>query len=161
MGGPAEGDPILRSTCEQIVTLIAQAVDAEPAQNHKVLMIPGGFQVGRQIAIDATEPGGTLNLCRLSILNVHDAPAGEAARIEYEHDKAGKFETRRVYSVQSVRRRGEDLVLLENFLAISPETVREEDFRAISSEAYAQTVVKSVQDWTRYRAWQLQTLRHK
>jgi hypothetical protein len=54
------------------------------------------------------------------------------------------------------------LVLLENFLADDPQLVREEDFRPILSEAYAQqTVLKSVQDWARYRAWQRQEQQQK
>lgn len=161
MAGETSSDKLLRSTCERIVTIIAGAIDTEPEANRKILMVPGGIKVGQQITIDATEPGGLMNVCRLSILNVHEAPAGEVARIEYEHDKQGKFGAHRVFSVQSVRRVGDDLVLLENFLALSPEAVREEDFRPIGSEKYAQTVVKSLEDWTRYRAWQLQNARQK
>ena len=99
-----------------------------------------------------------MNRCRLSFLNPDLAPDGEIVRIEYEHDKQGKYGVHRVYSVQSVRRQGRTLVLLENFLAENVQTVREEDFRPILSEAYAQeTVLKSVRDWTGYRAWQLQS----
>lgn len=150
-------DQLLQATCEEIVTVIAQSIEAEPVQSRQVMRLPAGAEVGHQIGIDATEKGGLLNRCRISILNVDAAPAGEAARIEYEHDKQGKFGVRRVYSIQSVRRRYGGLVLLENFLAESPEMVREEDFRPIESEAYARTtVLKAVQDWARYRAWQLQ-----
>jgi len=64
--------------------------------------------------------------------------------------------------VQSVRRWGGKLVLLENFMAESPATVREEDFKPIVSEAYGRGgVLKSVHDWVLYRAWQLQEARKK
>jgi hypothetical protein len=46
---------------------------------------------------------------------------------------------------------------MENFLAESSQTVREEDYRPILSDSYAQeTVLKSIQDWTKYRLWQIQ-----
>lgn len=157
MSDGTQTDRLLQTTCQQIVTEIARAVDAEPPGSRKGLRIPGGPEVGRQITIDATEKGGPMSISRFSILDVNLAPAGELARIEYEHDKQGKFGIHRVYSVQSIRRRGGELVLLENFLAENSVTVREEDFRPIGSEAYAQkTVLKGVQDWARYRAWQLQ-----
>jgi hypothetical protein len=162
MSQAAEADGLLQATCEAIVTEIAQAVDAEPGATRKALRVPGGPEVGWQIKIDATEKGGHMSICRMSILDVNSAPEAEAARIEYEHDKEGKFGVHRVYSVQSIRRRGDELILMENFLADSPATVREEDFRPISSEAYAQkTVLKCVSDWARYRAWQLQEERVK
>ncbi|HVQ43679.1 MAG TPA: hypothetical protein VMT30_01805 [Candidatus Saccharimonadia bacterium] len=156
-----EPDEILQATCQEIVTLVATAIDAESSGELRVMRLPGGAEVGRQMTIDATESGGRMNRCHLSILNADTAPAEEVVRIEYEHDKQGKFEQRRVYSVQSVRRRGGKLVLLENFIAENPETVREEDFRSITSDSYARTAVKSVQDWTRYRTWQLQQTRKR
>ena len=149
-------------TCGEIVRAIAIVVDRAMPDNRKIVRIPDGPEVGQQITIDATEPAGLLNRCRLSILNVDLAPAGEAARIEFEHDKKSAFETRRVYSVQSVRRMDGELVLLENFIADSPKTVREADFREIASPAYARTtVLKSLQDWIRFYEWQLQEARKK
>ena len=72
-------------------------------------------------------------------------------RLEYDHDKQGKFEVRRVYSIQSVRRVRGELVLLENFLAENSSDVREADFRPVLSESYARaTVLSTVQDWIRY-----------
>jgi hypothetical protein len=149
-------DPVLQTTCNDIVTLIAEAIDREPAGNRQAMSLPGGGVIGQQITIDAAEEG-KMNRCRFSILDVNQSPAGEVARIEYVHDKQGKFEVRRVYSIQSVRRQAGGLTLLENFLALGPDSVREEDFRPIRSEAYAQTVVlKAVRDWAHWRQWQLQ-----
>ena len=153
-------DQLLQQTCEEIVTAIATVIDAEPAASKKVLRLPDGPELGRQISIDATEPGGPANTCRMSILNTELAPAGEVARIEYEHERQGKYGIHKVYSVQSVRRQAGRLVLLENFLADNPALVREADFRPIASEAYAKkSVLKSVNDWSLYRAWQLQETR--
>ena len=150
-------DQLLQATCEQIVLTVAQAVDAEHGRGTLDLRVPGGPVVGRQITVDATEPSGLMNKCRLTILNVDLAPEGEAARIEYEHDKETKYGQQRVYSIQSVRKRHGQLELLENFLATSPDTVREADFRPIQSESYAQsTVLGTLKDWVNYRAWQLQ-----
>jgi len=150
-------DHLLQATCEQIVLMVAQAVDAEGGQGVMDLRIPGGPVVGRQVSIDATERGGPVNKCRLTILNIDLAPEGEAARMEYEHDRQTRFGLQRVYSVQSVRRRNGKLELLENFLATVPEQVREADFRPIQSESYAQaTVLGTLRDWVNYRAWQLQ-----
>jgi hypothetical protein len=156
MNLPAD-DKLLQETCETIVKSAAQAIDAEPAARAVSLRVPGGQMVGKQILIDASEKGNAHNICRLAIMNADISPEGEVARIEYEHDKQTKFGIQRVYSIQSVRRRSGELVLLENFLADSPSEVREQDFRPISSESYARaTVLKTLEDWTRYRAWQLQ-----
>lgn len=150
-------DQLLQATCEQIVMMVAQAVDAEHGQGTMDLRVPGGPVVGRQISIDATEQGGLTNKCRLTILNTDLAPEGEAARMEYEHDKETKYGPQRIYSIQSVRRRSGQLELMENFLASSPEAVREADFRAIQSESYAQTtVLGTLKDWVNFRAYQLQ-----
>jgi hypothetical protein len=147
---------LLQATCEQIVLTVAQAVDAEGGRGVMDLRIPGGPVVGRQVTIDATEQGGLANKCRLTILNIDLAPEGEAARVEYEHDKQTKFGLQRVYSVQSVRRRNGQLELLENFLANVSNQVREADFRPIQSESYAQkTVLGTLKDWVNYREWQL------
>lgn len=149
-------DQLLQATCEQIVLMVAQAVDAEHGQGTMDLRVPGGPVVGRQITIDATEQGGLMNKCRLTILNTELAPEGEAARMEYEHDKETKYGLQRVYSIQSVRKVHGKLELMENFLASSPETVREADFRPIQSESYAQTtVLGTLKDWVNYRSWQL------
>jgi hypothetical protein len=153
-------DQLQPETCEAIVAETARAIDAEPPSQTSDVRMPGGPVVGRQIMIDATEKGGLLNRCRLTVLNADLAPDGEAARLEYEHDKQGKFGIQRVYSIQSVRKRGTKLVLMENFLAPSADAVREEDFRPIGSEAYAQAALKTLQDWVRYRAWQLQEGKH-
>jgi len=162
MSDVTQTDQLQQATCEAIVTEIAKAVDAEPSGARMVMRVPGGPEVGWQITVDATEKGGLKSICRLSVLNVDLAPEGEVARVEYEHDKKGKFEARTVYSVQSVRRRGGELVLLENFMAEGPATVREEDFKQILSEAYGRGgVLKSVHDWVQYRAWQLQEQRKK
>ena len=152
-----EKDKLLQATCDRIVLMVAQAVDDEHGQGTQDLRIPNGPVVGRQITIDATEQGGLMNKCRLTILNTDLAPAGEAARLEYEHDKETTHGTQRIYSIQSVRKRNGQLELLENFLATSPETVREADFRPIQSESYAQsTVLGTLKDWVNYRTWQLQ-----
>jgi hypothetical protein len=157
-----EHDKILQATCENVLVMVAQAIDNEKGQGLVDLRLPGGPVVGKQLAIDATEKGGKLNKCRLTVLDVNQAPEGEAARIEYEHDKETKHGLTRVYSIQSVRRRAGKLELLENFLATSPEDVREADFRPIQSEAYAQqTVLGTLRDWALYRAWQLQEQRKK
>jgi len=150
-------DELLQETAEAIVTTIAEAIDGEKG-NVQVVHLPNGPEVGRQITIDATEKGGLKNMCRLSFLNPDIAPDGEVVRMEFEHDKQGSYGVHEVYSVQSVRRINRKLVLMENFLAENVHAVREEDFRPILSEAYAkQTVLKSVQDWTRFRKWQRQT----
>jgi hypothetical protein len=92
-----------------------------------------------------------MNVCRLSLLDPDLAPAGEVVRIEYEHDKQTSHGISRVYSIQSIRGRAGELVLLENFLAAAPGEVRETDFRPIQSERYAQqTVLSTLKDWTRY-----------
>lgn len=154
-------DKLLQATCSAIVSVTAAAIDNELASHTANLKLPGGPVVGKQITIDASEKG-MVNLCRLSALDSALAPEGEVVRVEYEHDEQGKYGLRRVYSIQSVRKRGAELVLLENFLAESPESVREADFRPISSEFYAQsTVLKTLQDWTRFRAWQRQEAKRK
>jgi len=163
--GVSGSDQLLQATVQAIVTAVSAAVDAEPRPGVVSLSIPGGPAVGRQITIDAThapQTEGLHNICRLSVLDPDLAPAGEMARLEYEHDKQTKFGLQRVYSIQSVRRYGADLVLLENFLAENAASVREEDFRPIESEAYAQgTVLATVQEWVHYRAWQLQQVASK
>ncbi|GAC1371551.1 MAG: hypothetical protein NVSMB39_5400 [Candidatus Saccharimonadales bacterium] len=147
----------MNEVCQEIITIIAGAVDAESAQDRQVISTPGGTEVGQQIVLDAAEATGLMNLCRLSILNVDIAPAGEAARIEFEHEKQTPEGKKRVYSVQSVRRVDGKLVLLENFMAHSAKNVREADFSEISSETYARdTIMKSLQEWVKFRAWQLQ-----
>lgn len=142
--------------CEQIVAAISKSMNAENPAAVQIMRIPGGPEVGRQFMIDAPKEDGLMNRARLSLMNPDLAPAGEVARIEYESDKQGRFGVKRVYSIQSVRRHGSDLELLENFLAESAATVREDDFRPIESAEYARdTVLKSVQSWVDYRAWQL------
>ncbi len=158
MSGTASAqDQLLPATCEAIVAAVQAVVAAEPMKNIQAVVLPNGTAVGQQLVIDATGKDGRVNRCRLSMLNPDMAPAREVVRMEFEHDKDGKFGVHRVYSVQSVRRVNLDLVLLENFMADSPETVREEDFRPILSEAYVRkTVLKAVEDWSNYRAWQRQ-----
>jgi hypothetical protein len=152
-----ERDQLLQATCEAIVTSAAQCADAEPEGTVMALRLPGGQIVGKQVVIDATEKGGPLNKCRMAVLNPELAPEGEVARIEYEHDKQTKHGMQRVYSIQSVRKRGGELVLLENFLAENAAAVREADFRRIESESYAQqTVLQTMREWAHFRAWQLQ-----
>lgn len=147
------------ATCRQIIELVESAVRLDRARVTRV-HIPSGMEVGQQLTIDATEQGGLLNQCRLSLLDVKVAPDNEVVRIEYEHDKAGKPQPHRVYSVQSVRRRGDAFVLLENFIADNPATVREADFRSIPAEAYAHdTVLKTLSDWVEFYRWQLQNAR--
>jgi len=142
------------------VSEATKAVDQELVSHTLSLRLPGGPVVGKQVTVDATEKSGLLNMCRIAVLNPDVAPEGEVVRLEYEHDRQTKFGPQRIYSIQSVRRQGGRLVLLENFLAESPDHVREEDFRPISSEAYArQTVLKTLHDWAVYRAWQLQKTR--
>jgi hypothetical protein len=157
-------EPTLQNTqslpdmCWAIVDAVATVIGAEPPTGVRPLRLPNGQEVGRQIMIDATQADGLMNRCRMMILNADLTPMAEAARIEYEHDKQGKFGVRRVYSVQSVRRERGIMTLVENFLAEDSRSVREEDFRPITSAEYArQTVLKSVQDWANYRAWQLRT----
>jgi hypothetical protein len=144
--------------CWQIVDVISTAIGAEPPTTVQPLRLPNGQEVGRQIMIDATQADGLMNRCRMMILNADLTPTAEAARIEFEHDKQGTFGVRRVYSVQSVRRERGVMTLVENFLAESARSAREEDFRPITSAQYARdTVLKSVQDWVNYRAWQLRS----
>lgn len=151
-----DSDRLLQSTCEQIVDMAQQALALEQPAAITAMHSADGPSVGRQITIDATEPKGLLNVCRLSVLDPGLAPGGEAVRIEYEHDKATPSGHIRVYSIQSVRRQAGQYILFENFLADDPTLVREQDFRAISSESYAQqTVLKSLEDWTKFRAYQL------
>jgi hypothetical protein len=149
-------DQLQQSTCEAIVSTAASVVDSEPASLAKALKTPDGTTVGKQITIDATEADGLLNMCRISVLNPDLAPEGEIVRIEFEHEKETKFDIQMTYSIQSVRRRSGQLLLLENFLSDSPELVREDDFRPIRLESYArQSVLGTLQDWSRFRAWQL------
>lgn len=151
-------DQQLQSFCEKIITKVAESIDKEPDEAKLTLRVPGGPEIGQQIRVDATDAQGLKNICVLSILNVNLSPASEVARIENERERQGKFSVQAVYSVQSIRRQAGRLVLLENFIAEGPATVREEDFRVISSEQYAKSVLQSVEDWARYRAWQLQEL---
>lgn len=148
-------DELLQETCQMIITTVAEAIDREPPG--RVTVLNEGGVVGKQIVLDASEQAGRYNLCRLAVLDVDTSQFGEAARIEFEHDKDTKFGVQRVYSIQSVRKKAGKFFLLENFLATGPESVREADFRPIMSESYAQeTVLKTLRDWTRYRQWQLQ-----
>jgi hypothetical protein len=159
---PPEHDKLLQATCEAIVTAAAQCVDNEPADHVTGLALPEGQVVGKQITVDATEQGGLLNTCRISVLDAAMAPHGEVARIEFEHDKQTPHGVLRVYSVQSVRRQAGELKLLENFLAENAAAVREADFRPIESESYAQeTVFKTLQEWATYRRYQLQQAKLK
>ncbi len=149
-------DELTQEVCAEILALIQQAIETENPRTVSVVRIPNGPEVGRQITINAAEENGPANQARLSLLNADLAPAGEAARVEYEHDKPGKFGMRRVYSVQSIRRVRGKLELLENFMAQDAQSVREEDFRAIESGAYGrETVLKSLASWVDYRAAQL------
>jgi hypothetical protein len=157
MTAEIESDASLQATCGEIVALVTEAVNAESPQKWISLRLPNGPIVGNQILIDATEKKEVVNLCRLSSLNPDLAPEGEVARMEYEHDKQTKYGMQRVYSIQSVRRHGSQLVLLENFMAATSRDVREEDFRPIQSDQYAQqTVLATLKEWTHYRAWQIQ-----
>jgi O-phosphoseryl-tRNA(Cys) synthetase len=154
----AEGaDKLLQTTCSEIVATVTKTVEAESSQQKTSLRLPNGPVVGNRIVIDATEKEEVVNICRLSLLNPDLAPEGEVVRIEYEHDKQTKFGMQRVYSIQSVRRKAGQLILLENFLAATARDVREEDFRPIQSDQYAQqTVLATLTEWARYRAWQIQ-----
>jgi hypothetical protein len=148
---------LLQATCEAIVNEAMQAVDGEPASLIKTMLGPEGKPIGRQMTIDATEgEKGLLNMCRIAVLNPDVAPAGEIVRIEFEHEKEAQFEYLLIYSVQSLRRKNGKYVLLENFLADGPESVRESDYHEVLSEAYAQkTVLSTLRDWARFRGWQL------
>lgn len=165
MAAVGDQDRLLQETCQAIVRVAAGAIDAELVGRTAMMRVANGPVVGKQIMIDATnatEKDGLLNTCSIAVLNPELAPEGEVVRIEYEHDKQTKFGVQRVYSIQSVRRRGGELVLLENFLAPNAAAVREADFRQIHSESYAQeTVLKSLQEWAHFRAWQLQEMRKK
>jgi hypothetical protein len=155
MGPVPEQDLLLQETCEAIVMTAARCLDAEPNNQVTGLALPGGQVVGKQMTITTAEPGGPMNECRISVLDSAVSPRNEVARIEYEHDKQTSHGPTRVYSVQSVRRRAGELVLMENFLAESAEHMREEDFRPIVSESYAQqTVLKTLKEWTGYRNYQ-------
>lgn len=152
----------MNEACKEFVTVVARAIDAEPAGTRATVRLPHGAEVGQQIVIDITEADKLLNRCKLSIKDVNLAPAGEAARVEYEHDKATPSGTRRVYSVQSVRQIDGQLRLYENFMSNESNAVREEDFQEISSVTYAQdTLLKTLNGWVNYRAWQLQQERKK
>lgn len=154
--GGVDEQRLMQSTCEEMVAMIRGAAAAEPPSNVTTLQVPNGPVVGKQFTIDATEPKGPMNRCRLSIMDPVVAPAAEAARLEYEHEKAVPSGVIHVYSIQSVRQQAGRYVLLENFLAERPEAVREQDFRPISSADYAQTVLKGLESWVKYRAYQLQ-----
>jgi hypothetical protein len=154
---PNKYDQLLQDTCKLIVSTVAEAIDAEPATLVTRLGLESGLEYGRQIVISVPQEDGLLNVCRLTVLNSSLNPEAEVARIEYEHDKQTKFGLERSYSLQSVRKRGAELVLMENFLADAPEHVREADFRPILSDSYAQeTVLKNLREWTGYRAYQIQ-----
>jgi hypothetical protein len=153
----SSADEILPETATEIVKTVTEAVDSEAPGRTEVVKSDTGQILGRVLVIDATEKkkGALFNLCRLSVLNDNMNETGEVVRLEYEHDKDTKYGNQRIYSVQSVRRQGGKFVLLENFLAESPETVREADFKPISSESYAQqTVLSTLRDWTKFRLWQ-------
>jgi hypothetical protein len=152
----AADDRLMQSTCEEMVALLRGAFAAEPPGNVTTLQVPNGPVVGKQFTIDATETDGLMNRCRLSLMDPVTAPASEAARFEYEHEKESGNDIIEVYSIQSLRQQAGKYVFLENFLAEQPETVREQDFRPISSAAYAQTVLKGLEGWIKFRAYQLQ-----
>lgn len=156
-------DELELETCQAIVTTAAQAIDAElPGHATDLRLADNPTVIGRQITIDATEKGGLLNRCRVAVLDPAMAPEGELVRIEYEHEKAGASGPQRVYSAQSVRKRAGNLILMENFLATDAQHLREEDFRPIHSEAYGRTtVLATLQEWTHFRAWQIQELKKK
>lgn len=152
-----EHDRLLQATCQEIVKVVGEVISWGPAGAVASMHAAGDFEVGRQTTIDATEKGGLMNICRFSILNPDVVPNEEVARLEYEHDKQGKLGLIRAYSIQSVRRKSGELVLMENFLADDPTRVREADFRPVQSEAYAQqTVLATAREWAQYRKWQLQ-----
>ncbi len=156
-GKPNKYDQLLQDTCKMIVTTVAEAIDKEPSAGITKLGTESGMEFGRQIVISVPQKDGLLNVCRLTVLNARLNAEGEIARIEYEHDKQTKFGVERAYSLQSVRSHDDELVLMENFLADAPEHVREADFRPILSDSYAQeTVLQTLGEWTRYRAYQIQ-----
>lgn len=153
-----DSDKLLQDTCKMIVDTVAEAVNTEPPGRTQVIKSESGQVLGRQLVIDASdraEEKGMMNLCRLTALDPNASDVFEVARIEYEHDKKGKYGNQRIYSLASVRWAGGEMELKENFLADGPETVREADFEKISSESYAQqTVLGTLRDWTKYRLWQ-------
>jgi hypothetical protein len=157
-----QSDKLLQATCQAIVETVAKALDAEPPGSVELIKAPNGAFAGKRVMYNATdaEKGGLLNLCRISIITPELSPVRELARIEYEHDKQGKFGLQKAYSVQSVRRNAVgELVLSENFLAADENHVRDEDFQPIHSEAYAQqTVLGTLKDWIKFRKWQLQQM---
>ncbi len=145
----------MNEACQEFITTIAQAIDAEPVKFRATIKTPAGVVVGQQVVIDTAEPGAPMKRCKISIFDVGLAPAGEAARVEYEHDKKTNAGLKRVYSVQSVRSVDGQLALYENFMT-DMSIIREEDFLQISSETYAKnTILKILKDWVGYRAWQL------
>jgi len=162
MSAGSEQDRLLQGTCQAIVDVVGQTLNSEPADGVVELRLPNGAIAGKQMNINASEKDGGANLCRLSVLDSVVAPQAELVRIEYEHEKKTDRGKRQVYSIQSVRRAGRELELMENFLAESPQSIREEDFRPITSEQYAQqTVLASLEEWTHFRAWQLNELKRK
>jgi hypothetical protein len=151
-------DKLLQATCETIVTLIAGVLDAEPSGSAEILRAKQGPILGKRLMINATGEDKLLNLCRISMLDESLSPTREVARIEYAHDKQGKFGKTQVYSVQRVRRNAlNELELDENFLAADESHVRDADFQPIHSEEYAQkTVLATIKDWVKFRKWQLE-----
>jgi hypothetical protein len=150
-------DQLLQETCRAIVTAVAEALDHDIPGHVTRLGLDSGIEYGRQLVIDAAGSDGLLNLCRLTVLNPTLDATGEVIRIEYEHDKQTKFGSERSYSLQSIRRKNNDFVLVENFLADAPEHVREADFRPILSNSYAEeTVLGTLRQWVQFRQWQIQ-----
>lgn len=151
-------DKLLQATCEAIVTLVAETLDAEPAGSAEILRAQQGPILGKRLMINATGEDKMLNLCRISMLDEALSPTREVVRIEYAHDKEGKFGKQQVYSVQRVRRNAlNELELDENFLAADENHVRDADFQPIHSEEYAQkTVLGTLRDWVKFRKWQLE-----
>jgi hypothetical protein len=157
MSAGPEHDSLLQGTCQAIVDVVGEAVGGEPAGGVVPVNMHDGQIIGKQITIDASEKEGKLNLCRLSMLDSAVAPEAELVRMEYEDEREGKSGKHQVYSVQRVRQVGRELRLEENFLAESAMQVRDEDFRPITSDQYAQkTVLATVVEWAHFRAWQIQ-----
>lgn len=153
-----DSDELLQDTCKMIVDTVAEAINTEPPGRAQVIKSETGQVLGKQLVIDAAERAeekGMMNLCRLTELDPNASEVFEVARIEYEHEKKGKYGLQKIYSLASVRWVAGEMELKENFLADGPESVREADFEKISSESYAQqTVLGNLRDWTKYRLWQ-------
>lgn len=145
-------DQTVAAIVEQIKTLFA----AEPGTGVAPIRSADSRVIGQTLTIDGMGPDKLQNICRLTLFQEGVAGFDEVARIEYQDEKLAGDTKFQAYSITKIKRQGDRFVMVENFLAESPEKVREEDFRLVTSGEYAYgTVLGTLKNWAAYRSGQL------